>query len=398
MPAVCLYFQAHQPNRLLPYDFFRIGEHQHYEDDGLNARILAKVCEKCYLPANRMFLRAIEESDGEFLMALSISGVLIEQLEMWRPDVLESFRELVATGCVELLAETYYHSLAFVHSKREFVRQVGMQMDKLQEVFGVLPRVFRNTELIYSDEIAQHVELMGFDGILAEGVEWTLNGETPNELYRAPGTSRIVTILRNIGLSDDLGFRFSDRNWSEWPLTPEKFAGWLKDSPGDVVNLFLDYESIGEHQSKETGIFDFWEGLPTAATDAGLVWTTPSEMAELVPVRDFYRCHFLTSWADAERDLSAWMGNVMQQEAIAKIHRLEERVLAAKDPELTHTWAKLQTSDHFYYISTKQGTDGDVHGYFSPYGGPYDAYIYFMNVLADLQVRLKRAAKKRAEA
>ena len=251
MPAVCLYFQAHQPNRLLPYDFFRIGEHQHYEDDGLNARILTKVCEKCYLPANRMFLRAIEESDGEFRMALSISGVLIEQLETHRPDVLETFRDLVATGCVELLAETYYHSLAFVHSRREFERQVGMQVGKLDDVFGVVPRVFRNTELIYSDELAQHVELMGFDGILAEGVEWALAGGSPNELYRAPGARRIKTILRNIGLSDDLGFRFSDRNWSEWPLTPEKFAGWLADSPGDVVNLFLDYESIGEHQSRK---------------------------------------------------------------------------------------------------------------------------------------------------
>lgn len=398
MPAVCLYFQAHQPNRLLPYDFFRIGEHQHYEDDGLNARILAKVSEKCYLPANRMFLRAIEESDGEFRMALSISGVLIEQLEAYRPDVLESFRELVATGCVELLAETYYHSLAFVHSRREFERQVGMQLDKLDEVFGVVPRVFRNTELIYSDELAQHVELMGFEGILAEGVEWALKGRSPNELYRAPGASHIKTILRNIGLSDDLGFRFCDRNWSEWPLTPEKFAGWLKDSPGDVVNLFLDYESIGEHQSRETGIFEFWEGLPVAACEAGIEWTTPSRMVAALPVRDGYDCHFLTSWADAERDLSAWMGNVMQQEAIAKIHRLEEQVLAAKDPELTHIWAKLQTSDHFYYISTKRGTDGDVHGYFSPYGGPYDAYIYFMNVLADLQVRLKRAKEKKEAA
>lgn len=391
MPAVCLYFQAHQPYRLLPYDFFRIGGHQHYEDDGLNARILAKVSERCYLPANRMFLRAIEESDGEFRMALSISGVLIEQLETYQPDVLESFRALVETGCVELLAETHYHSLAFVHSRREFERQVGMQMDKLDEVFGVVPRVFRNTELIYSDELAQHVELMGFEGILAEGVEWALNGGTPNELYRAPGASHIKTILRNIGLSDDLGFRFSDRSWGEWPLTPEKFAGWLGGSPGDVVNLFLDYESIGEHQSKKTGIFDFWEGLPVAVSETGLRWITPSQMVTGLPARDLYQCHFLTSWADAERDLSAWMGNVMQQEAIAKIHRLEEEVLAVNDPELTHTWAKLQTSDHFYYISTKQGTDGAVHGYFSPYGGPYEAYIYFMNVLADLQVRLKRA-------
>jgi alpha-amylase len=306
--------------------------------------------------------------------------------------VLGSFRELVATGGVELLAETYYHSLAFVHSKREFERQVGLHVDKLEELFGVRPRIFRNTELIYSDELAQHAELMGFDGILAAGAEWSLRGASPNYLYRAPGTRRIKTILRNVGLSDDLGFRFSDRNWSEWPLTPEKFAGWLRTSPGDVVNLFLDYESIGEHQGRETGIFEFWEALPQAVHDAGLRWTSPWRMVRKLRAARRYHCHYLTSWADAERDLSAWMGNVMQQEAIAKIHRLEEQVLAAKDPELTHTWAKLQTSDHFYYISTKQGTDGALHGYFSPYGSPYDAYIYFMNVLADLQVRLRRVA------
>jgi len=397
MPDVCLYFQVHQPNRLIPYDFFRIGEHAFYEDDGMNAAILNKVAEKCYLPANRMFKRLIEENAGRFRMALSISGTVIEQLERYRPDVLESFQELVATGSVELLAETYYHSLSFVHSNKEFERQVEMHLEKLEEVFSVRPRVFRNTELIYNNAIAAQAETMGFDGVIAEGVDWTLNGQSTNFLYRAPNTARIKTLLRNVGLSDDLGFRFSDKSWSEYPISPERFASWITDSPGDVVNIFLDYESIGEHQSEDTGVFDFWEKLPEAVIEAGSQWVTPTEVVELYRASREYDCHFITSWADAERDLSAWMGNVMQQEAIAKVHRLEQEILAVKDPDLTHTWAKMQTSDHFYWMSTKGGTDGSVHSYFTPYPSPYEAYIYFMNVLADLQIRLKRAQEKMAE-
>jgi alpha-amylase len=394
MPDVCLYFQVHQPNRLVPYDFFRIGEHALYEDDGMNAAILNKVAEKCYLPANRMFKRLIEENEGRFRMAMSISGTVIEQLEQYRPDVLESFQELVATGGVEILAETYYHSLAFVHSNKEFERQVEMHLEKIGDVFAVRPRVFRNTELIYNNAIAAKVETMGFDGVIAEGVEWTLNGQSPNFLYRAPTTARVKTLLRNTRLSDDLGFRFSDKSWKDYPLTPEKFAGWVVDSPGDVVNLFLDYESIGEHQWQETGIFDFWEKLPEAIIEAGAQFVSPMEAVEVYRASREYDCHFITSWADAERDLSAWMGNILQQEAIAKVHRLEQEILAVKDADLTHTWAKMQTSDHFYWMSTKSGTDGNIHSYFSPYPGPYDAYIYFMNVLADLQIRLRRAQEK----
>jgi alpha-amylase len=396
MPDVCLYFQVHQPNRLLPYDFFRIGENATHEDDAMNAAILDKVAEKCYLPANRMFQQLIEENHGRFRMAMSISGTLIEQLQRHRPDVLESFQELVASGGVELLAETYYHSLAFVHSNKEFDRQVEMHLQLLEEVFSVRPRVFRNTELIYNDAIAAKSETMGFDGVIAEGVEWNLNGQSPNFLYRAPQTARIKTLLRNSRLSDDLSFRFSDPNWSKYPLTPEKFAGWLAESDGDVVNLFMDYENIGEHQWEDTGIFDFWKAMPEAVDDAGLQWVTPSEGVDLYRASREYSSHYLSSWADTERDLTAWMGNVMQQEAIAKVHRLEHEILAVNDPELTHTWAKMQTSDHFYWMSTKGGTDGSVHTYFTPYPSPYDAYIYFMNVLADLQIRLRRAQESKA--
>jgi len=394
MPDICLYFQVHQPNRLSPYDFFRIGDNANYEDDALNAEILSKVADNCYLPANRMFQKLIEENGGRFRMALSISGTVIEQMERFRPDVLESFQKLVATGSVELLAETYYHSLSFVHSKREFERQVEMHLEKLEKVFRVRPRVFRNTELIYNNAIAAQAETMGFEGIIAEGVDRTLGGRTPNNLYQAPDTARITTLLRNYKLSDDLGFRFSDQNWPEYPLTPAKFAQWLAEAPGDVVTLFLDYESIGEHQKQETGIYDFWQQLPEAVDEAGLQWVTPMEAVSFYRAMDEYDAPFMTSWADTERDLSAWMGNVMQQEAIAKVHRLEKEILAVKDDELTHTWAKMQTSDHFYWMSTKGGTDGMIHTYFTPYPSPYDAYIYFMNVLADLQIRLRRAQEK----
>ena len=398
MPHACLYFQVHQPNRLIPYDFFRIGQHAFYEDDGLNAEVLSKVAEKCYLPVNALFKKLIEKTHGRFRMTLSISGTVIEQMQHHRPDVLKSFKDLVATGSVELLAETYYHSLAILHSKKEFERQVERHLETLESVFHVRPRVFRNTELIYNNAIAAQAETMGFDGIMAEGVPWVLNGQSPNYVYRAPYVTRLKTLLRNAPLSDDLGFRFSDQNWSEWPLTPEKFAGWVKEAPGDVVNLFMDYETVGEHQWKDPGVFEFWEKLPEVMLDEGVHWVTPGEVVDLFSANREYDCHWPTSWADAERDLSAWTGNVMQQEAIAKIHRLEEEVLAAKDPDLTHVWAKLQTSDHFYWMSTKGGTDGSVHQYFSPYSSPYDAYIYFMNALGDLQVRLRRIREERQAA
>ncbi|MFC7336429.1 glycoside hydrolase family 57 protein [Haloferula chungangensis] len=396
MPDVSLYFQVHQPNRLIPYDFFRIGEHAFYEDDLLNAEVLSKVSEKCYLPANAMFEELLKKHKGSFRIALSISGTVIEQMKAHRPDVLKSFQSLVATGHVELLAETYYHSLAYLHSKKEFERQVELHLDLMEEVFQVRPRVFRNTELIYNNAVAAQAETMGFDGILAEGVGWSLNGKSPNFLYRSPEVSQVKTILRNPGLSDDVGFRFSDRNWSEWPLTPEKFARWIAEAEGDVVNLFMDYESIGEHQWEDTGIFEFWRDLPEAIMEEDIRWVTPSEVVDLYRASKVYDCHWPTSWADGERDLSAWMGNVMQQEAIGKIHKLEKEVIEAKDEDLTHVWAKLQTSDHFYWMSTKGGTDGGVHQYFSPYGSAYDAYIYFMNTLADLQVRLARIREKAA--
>lgn len=389
MPDICLYFQVHQPNRLLPCDPARRGIS--HEDDAMNAAILDRVAENCYLPANRMFKRLIENHAGRFRMAISISGTVIDQMERHRPDVLESFQELVAAGGVELLAETYHHSLAFIHSNKEFDRQVDLHLEKMESVFHIRPRVFRNTELIYNDAIAAKAETMGFDGVLAEGVDWNLNGQSPNFLYRAPETARIKTLLRNIRLSDDLGFRFSDPSWPGHPLTPEKFAAWLADSPGDVVNLFMGYETIGEHQGRDTGIFGFWEDLPDAVEEAGLQWVTPTEAVDLYRASRDYSSRFLTSWTDGERDLSAWTGNAMQREAIARIHDLEKEIIAANDPKLTHIWANLQTSNHFHWMSTKGGADGGAHSPLIPYPSPREAHLRFMNVLDELQASLRHA-------
>ncbi len=390
MPDLCLYFEAHQPNRLKPYSFFDIGNNPFYEDDALNREVVEKVSEKCYLPANAMFRELAAEHGGRFKMALSLSGVLIEQLEHHRPDVLASFVELHDTGCVELLCETYYHSLCFRASGAEFRRQVELQRAKIREVFGAEPKVFRHTELVYFNELAAFVEGLGFEGMLAEGVDRILGGRSPNHLYRSPNVGALKTLTRNCRLSDDLAFRFADSGWSEHPLTPEKFAGWCAGEEGQVVNLFMDYETIGEHQWRDSGIFEFWRGFPAAALASGCRFVTPSEAVAGHDAAGEYDCHEITTWADASKDLSPWKANPMQFEAKKKILSLEKAVLAQGDPELLHQWSKMQTSDHFYYMSTKGGDDGAVHEYFRPYPSAYDAYLYFMNSLSDLQVRLRR--------
>ena len=389
-PDVCIYFEAHQPNRLKAYSFFDIGVDPFYEDDGLNRRILDKVSEKCYLPANAMFRELAEQHAGAFKIALGISGVLIEQLEHHRPDVLRSFVDLHATGCVELLAETYYHSLCFRASGAEFERQVRLHQQKLKDVFGAEPTVFRHTELTYFNEIAAFVEGLGFKGMLAEGVERILRGRSPNHLYHSPNVERLRTLTRNCRLSDDIAFRFADTKWSEYPLGPETFARWLAAENGDVVNLFLDYETIGEHQWEDSGIFEFWRSLPAAAIEAGCEFVTPGEALRRYQSAGVYDCHEITTWADASKDLSPWKSNAMQLEAKRKILDIEKEVHLHSDPELVHQWSKMQTSDHLYYMSTKGGDDGAVHEYFRPYPSAYDAYLYYMNALSDLQIRVRR--------
>ena len=385
MPDVCLYFQVHQPHRLLPVRAGKMRSSPPYEDDALNRRILDRVADNCYLPANQMFLQRIRENKGLFRMALSITGTAIEQFRKFRPDVLESFQELVASGGVELLAETYHHSLAFVHSGKEFERQVDLHLDLMEECFSVRPKVFRNSELIYNNAIAAKAETLGFEGVIAEGTPGFVWDHSPNYVYRAPDTARIKTLLRNHELSNDLAFRFSDPSWGGYPLTWEKFTDWIGQSPGDIVNLFMDYESIGEHQKAENGIYEFWEKVPEILIEAGSQWVTPSEAVSIYPAKQEYDCPKVTSWADAERDLSAWTGNAMQKEALQALNALESKVLELGDETLTSTWRRLQSSDHLYWMSTKGGSDGETARYFAPYSGPDEAHRIFMEAIRDLE-------------
>lgn len=396
MPSVCFYFQVHQPFRLKRYSFFDIGKDHFYEDDDKNRLILDKVSAKCYLKANRKILELIKRHNGKFRVSYSISGTALEQFELHRPDVLESFINLANTGCVEFLSETYYHSLSFIFSRQEFRRQVEMHSEKIKTYFGQTPRVFRNTELIYNNELAAFIEKMGYKAILCEGVDRLLGTRSPNHLYQPAGTLKIKSFLKNYRLSDDVAFRFSDRNWSEWPLRADTFASWVHKvaGNGEVINLFMDYETFGEHQWEETGIFDFLDHLPAEILrHKDFDFKTVGEAADFYRVRDVYDAPEFISWADAERDLSAWLSNAMEKEAMKRIYKLEKQVVESENKDLLDVWGKLQTSDHFYYMCTKFWSDGDVHKYFSPYDSPYDAYIYYMNVLADFETTVAEATK-----
>ncbi len=341
-------------------------------------------------------LDLINRHKGKFKISYSISGVALEQFENHRPDVLQSFIDLSKTGCVEFLSETYYHSLSFIYSKEEFKRQVEMHKAKILEHFGQTPKVFRNTELIYNNELAAYLEKMGYKAVLCEGVDRLLGDRLPNNLYQPAGTLKIKAFLKNYSLSDDIAFRFSDRNWTEWPLQADTFAKWVHKiaGTGEVMNLFMDYETFGEHQWEETGIFDFLDHLPAEIMKhSDFDFKTISEAADAYKVRDIYNAPEFISWADAERDLSAWLSNPMEKEAAKRIYALEEKVMSAGNQDLIDVWGKLQTSDHFYYMCTKFWSDGDVHKYFSPYDSPYDAYIYYMNVLADFETTVEETWK-----
>ncbi len=398
MPSVCLYFQVHQPFRLKRYSFFDIGNDHFYEDSDKNRAVLDKVAEKCYLKTNRKMLDLIQRHEGRFRISYSLSGVFIEQCENYRPDVLQSFVDLAKTGCVEFISETYYHSLSFLFSKKDFKRQIAEHDEKISQYFGQTPKVFRNTELIYNNELAVFLEKMGYKGVICEGVDRLLGNRTPNFVYQPVGTKKIKALLKNYRLSDDIAFRFSDRNWADFPLTADKFASWVHQvaGHGETINLFMDYETFGEHQWENTGIFEFLDFMPGAIMKhPDFNFKTPSEVIAAYPARDTYDAHDFISWADMERDLSAWKSNSMQEEAFGKLYALEKRVMAIDNQDIIDVWSKLQTSDHFYYMCTKFWSDGDVHKYFSPYDSPYDAYIYFMNVLSDFEITVRGAEKGR---
>lgn len=388
LPEISIFFEVHQPNRLKSYSFFDIGNDPFYEDDLLNKAVLDEISEKSYLPANALLTRLIAESQGRFRISMSLSGVFLEQLEAHRPDVLKSFQKLYATGGVELVCETYYHSMGFHRSKEEFAEQVELQRKKLKELFGAEPKAFRHTACVYFNELAAYVEGLGFESMLAEAVGTVLQGREANRLYRSPGVKEMKTHLRNGTLSDDIAFRFGKHEWDEHPVTAEKFAHWCRESRGEVVNLFMDYDCLGNHQAADTGIFDFWAAFPSAWEALGGSFSTVSEVAAKLAVSGEYDCHLPTSWADEEKDLSPWKGSAMQEEARRKILVIEEQVKAKNDPELLHQWRKMQTAEHFYYMSTKEGPAGELHAKGRPYPSAYDAYLNFMNALSDLQLRL----------
>jgi alpha-amylase len=394
MKTICLYFQVHQPLRLRSFRFFDIGNSDYYYDDHANETILRKIAMNCYLPSNKIILDLINKYKGRFRIAFSISGVAIEQFSLYAPEVIKSFQELAKTGCVEFLAETYFHSLAVLADKGEFKKQVQAHSNKIEELFGQKPKVFRNTELIYSDEIGAMVSEMGFNGILTEGANHVLDWKSPGYLYLNAINPRLKVLLRNFQLSDDIAFRFSDKGWGKLPLTAKKYVAQInrKSQNDEIVNLFMDYETFGEHLNKDTGIFNFLKSFPSAAFEnSSFNFMTPSEAIENhKPVARLNVPHPI-SWADKEKDLSAWLGNELQNEAYSKLYELSGKITRCKDHNLVKDWHYLQTSDHFYYMCTKFFSDGDVHAYFNPYESPYDAFLNYMNVLNDFTLRLENS-------
>ena len=403
MLTVCPYFHVHQPHRVKRYRIFDIGNDTEYfnandETDLNNRKIVRKVADKSYLPMNAV-LGELLARHSEFRFALSFSGTVLEQFEAYAPEVLHSFQELIRSGRVEVLADTYYHSLAFFYSRPEFERQVALHQKRIFELFGVTPRVFRNTELSYTNDLARWCEENGYIGVMAEGWDPVLGWRSPNYLYRPTGCSKIKVLLKNYKLSDDVAFRFSNRGWASWPLSSDTYAHWIHAHHGDgnTINLFMDFETFGEHQWEDTGIFNFMRHLPEKLLvhgETGFMTPTETVMA-YDAVGELDVPHILT-WADTDRDLTAWVGNDIQRDAIGAIYSMERDVMRTKDERIIEVWRKLQTSDHFYYMCTKWFNDGDVHAYFSPYQSPYDAYIAFMNALSDLQLRVTEVLRRDA--
>lgn len=395
--ALTLYFHVHQPYRVRPYSVFDIGEQHSYfdlKDDSRlnNEKIFHKVAEKSYRPMVSLLQKLLDENPG-FQLSLSITGSFIDQAEIWSPDLLDQFKALVASGRVEILGETYYHSLAFFYNKQEFEAQVAEHKKKVQQTFGVTPTAFRNTELAYNDELALWADKAGYQTIVAEGWDTVLEWRSPNFIYQPKGTEAIGLLLKNYRLSDDIAFRFGDQAWNEWPLTAEKYAGWLSAADGPVVNLFMDFETFGEHQWADTGIFSFFENFIRSWIANGNEFTTVSKAATAFDKTGELSMLDTVTWADSERDLSAWNGNAMQQEALRHLYEMQNDVLRSFDEQLIRDWRLLQSSDHFYYMATKWQHDGEVHQYFSPYDSPYDAFLYYMNALRDVRLRIMQHHK-----
>jgi len=401
MRSICLYFQVHQPFRLRTYRFFDIGVDHYYYDDYQNKRIMRRIARECYLPANEILLGLINEFGSAFKVSFSISGTAIEQFKKYAPEVLDSFKRLAQTGNVEFFAETYSHSLVGLNNPGEFKRQVKEHADTIKALFGFTPSTFRNTELVYSNSIAGQVMEMGYKTMLTEGAKQLLGWKSPNYLYFSAPHPRLRLLLRNYQLSDDITFRFSQKEWNEWPLTAEKYVAWLNDvdPKQEIVNLFMDYETFGEHQKADTGIFGFLRALPEQVIKTRKwVFRTPSEVVDdLQPVAGIDSPHAI-SWADEERDVTAWLGNDLQAEAFSSLYKVSEIMSTCTDEDLHRDWNYLQASDHFYYMCTKWFSDGIVHHYFNPYSTPYEAFLNYMNVVSDFLIRVKEYSENNAAA
>ena len=393
MPSVCFYFEVHQPMRLNRFSVFNIGKNDEslstYFDSKLNQKIFEKVAKKCYLPTNSLLLDLINEFDGKFRISFSLTGTFVEYCERFVPDVLNSFKELYKTGAVDLIEETYYHSLSSLYDELdEFEDLVKMHRQMIKRIFNYEPKVFRNTEAIYDNRIAKKIEELGYKGIITEGSEKVLGWRSPNFLYKSVNAN-LKVLMRNYKLSDDVGFRFSVRDWPGFPLTADKYAYWMSHCEGDVINLFIDYETFGEHQWTETGIFDFIKHLPREVLKhKHLDFVTVSEVVDKYNTVGEIDVPWAISWADEDRDVSTWLGNDMQIACFNELRDIERKVKKQDNEDLLHAWRLLQTSDHLYYVSTKGFEDGNVHAYFSPYDVPYEGFINYMNILQDLNQKV----------
>jgi alpha-amylase len=394
MKTICLYFQVHQPMRFRRYRFFDIGNDSYYYDDYLNESIMRKVADNCYLPTNDLLLTLIKDYGVQFKVTFSITGIALDQFQLYAPEVLESFKKLAKTGSVDFLAETYSHSLVSLKDEGEFRKQVELHTAKIKDYFGITPTIFRNTELIYSDEIGARVADMGFKGMITEGAKHVLGWKSPNYLYYNAINPKLKVLLKNFKLSDDIAFRFSNQGWNEYPLTAAKYVNWLSqlDDKEDTINLFMDYETFGEHQPAATGIFKFLKEFPVQVfKKTKMTFSTPEELIDRLQPVAAAHVPYPISWADEERDLTAWLGNEMQEDAFNRLYSLIDKINKCEDKKILSDWKYLQASDHFYYMCTKVFSDGDVHSYFNPFDSPYDAYINYMNVLGDFIIRLNAA-------
>lgn len=394
MKNICLYFQLHQPVKLRRYRFFEIGNDHYYYDDYANESNINKLAHTCYLPTNKILLDLIKKYKGKFSVAFSISGTLLDQLKIYAPEVIDSFKALADTKQVEFLAETSSHSLASLRNADEFKRQIAEQVKNIEETFGQVPTVFRNTELIYSDWIGEQVAQMGFKGMLAEGAKQVLGWKSANYMYCNAVEPRLKVMMRNYHLSDDIALRFSNQSWPSWPLTTDKFKGWLDglSDQEEVINLFMNYETFGANHSKESGIQEFLKALPeTILNDKQYSFTTPSKAISKLQSVSAIQVPSATSWGDEERDVTVWLGNEMQNEAVDTLYKLTDLVAKCTDAAILKDWQYLQSSDHFYYMATKFFANGGNKAYQNPYQTPYDAFINYMNVLTDFSQRLRQS-------